>query len=129
MMERKRVLIVDDALFMRNLIRDILVKAGFEICGEASNALEGVQKYKELNPDLVTLDIVMPMMEEMDGISAVREIISFDPEAKIVVISALGDRRLVQEALAYGAKDFVIKPFTAEKLLEVIKKAISSENK
>jgi len=125
MMEKKRVLIVDDALFMRNLIRSILVKAGFEICGEASNALEGVRKYKELKPDVVTLDIIMPMMEEMDGVKAVKEIVNFDPQAKIVVVSALGDRRLVQEALAYGARDFVIKPFTAEKLLEVIRKAIS----
>ncbi|RKY37580.1 MAG: response regulator [Candidatus Omnitrophota bacterium] len=124
-MEKKRVLIVDDALFMRNLIRSILVKAGFEICGEASNALEGVRKYKELKPDVVTLDIIMPMMEEMDGVKAVKEIVNFDPQAKIVVVSALGDRRLVQEALAYGARDFVIKPFTAEKLLEVIRKAIS----
>lgn len=123
-MIKKRALIVDDALFMRNLIRDILVRTGFEVCGEASNALEGVQKYKELRPDFVTLDIVMPMMEEMDGVSAVKEIISLDPQAKIVVISALGDRRLVQEALAYGAKDFVVKPFTAEKLTEVVKRIV-----
>ena len=126
-MNKKRVLIVDDALFMRNLIKDIVIKAGFEICGVADNALVGVQMYKELKPDLVTFDIVMPMMEEMDGITAVKNIMSFAPQAKIIVVSALGDRRLIQEALVYGAKDFVVKPFTVEKLLGIIKKVLSEE--
>lgn len=118
--KKKRILIVDDAVFMRNLIKDVLTKAGFEVCGEAANALEGVGKFKELRPDLVTLDIVMPRMEEIDGISAVREILSIDPQAKIIIISALAERRLVQEALAYGAKDFIAKPFMAHKLLKVV---------
>lgn len=124
-MAKNRILIIDDALFMRNLIKDILTKAGFEICAETANALEGVEKYKELKPDLVTLDIIMPKMEEIDGVTAVKEIISFDPQAKIVIVSALGEKRLIQLALEYGAKDFVVKPFTAPKLLEVVKNVLS----
>ena len=124
MSDKKRILIVDDALFMRNLLRDSLVRSGFEICGEASNALEGVEKFKELKPDLVTLDIVMPKMEEIDGISAVKEIINLDPGAKVIVISALAERKLVQQALIYGAKDFIAKPFTCEKLLGVVRKVL-----
>ncbi|MCK4810282.1 MAG: response regulator [Candidatus Omnitrophica bacterium] len=126
-MEKKRILIVDDALFMRNLIKGVVTEAGFEICGEADNALAGVQKYKDLKPDLMTLDIVMPMMEEMDGIMAVKNIISFDSQAKIIVVSSLGDRRLIQEALLYGAKDYVVKPFTVERLLEIIRRIFSEE--
>jgi len=117
---KKRILVVDDAAFMRNLIKDVLVKAHYEVCGEASNAMEGVAKYKELRPDLVTFDIVMPRMEEMDGISAVKEILYVDPKANVVVVSALGEKRLIQEALSYGAKDYIIKPFTAEKLVHVV---------
>jgi len=124
MADKKRILIVDDALFMRNLLRDSLVKAGYEVCGEAGNALEGVEKFKELKPDLVTLDIVMPKMEEIDGITAVRETIRINPEAKVIVISALAERKLVQQALIYGAKDFIAKPFTCEKLLGVVRKVL-----
>lgn len=124
-MIKKRILIIEDTLFMRNLIKDILTKEGFEICGESTNALEGVEKYKELKPDLVTLDIIMPKMEEIDGVTAVKEIISFDPQAKIVIVSALGEKRLIQLGLEYGAKDFVVKPFPASKLLEVVKSVLS----
>lgn len=124
-MIKKRILIIDDALFMRNLIKDVLTEAGFEVCGETANALEGVEKYKELKPDLVTLDIVMPKMEEIDGVMAVREIISFDPEANIVIVSALGEKKLIQQALEYGAKDFVVKPFTAQRLSRVVKNILS----
>lgn len=126
-MSKKRVLVVDDALFMRSLIKDILVNAGFEICGEAGNALEGIRKYKELKPDLVTFDIVMPKMEEADGLTAVKEIIAFDPEAKIVVVSALGNKQLVEEALVCGAKDFVVKPFDRERLVTVVKNIMFEE--
>lgn len=122
---KKRILIVEDVLFTRNLIKDILTKNGFEVCGEASNAIEGVRKYKELRPDLVTLDIVMPRMEEIDGIDAVKEIVSFDSLAKVVIVSALAERPLIQEALSYGAKEFVTKPFTAKRLVEVIEKVLS----
>lgn len=124
MLAKKRILIIDDALFMRNLMKDTLTKAGFEICGESANALEGIEKYKEVKPDLVTLDIIMPRMEEIDGVTAVKKIISLDPEAKIVIVSALGEKNLIQEALEHGAKDFVIKPFTAAKLLDVIKNTL-----
>lgn len=127
-MKKKRILVVDDALFMRNLIGDIVSKAGFEICGEAGNAVEGVEQYKKLKPDLVTLDIVMPKMEEVDGLTAVKQIVSFDPSARIVVISALAEKKLIREALAFGAKEFIIKPFTSEKLLTVINKVLTEEN-
>ncbi len=120
----KKVLVVDDAVFMRNLIKGILTKNGFEICGEGGNALEGVELYKSLKPDLVTFDIVMPKMEEMDGITAVKHIMALDPKANVVVVSALAERRLVEEALSFGAKDFVVKPFTAEKLLEVVRRVV-----
>ena len=127
-MAKKRILIVDDALFMRNLIKSILEEAGFEVCGEASNALEGVKLYKELRPDLVTLDVIMPKIEELDGITAIKEILFFDPQAKIVVVSALGEHRLVQEALRYGAKDYIVKPFTKAGLLNVIRKVLGEES-
>ena len=120
----KKILIVDDALFMRNLIKGILTKNGYEVCGEGANAIEAVEFYKKLKPDLMTLDIVMPKMEEMDGITAVKQIITMDARANIVVVSALAERRLVEEALSFGAKDFVVKPFTAEKLLEVIRRVL-----
>jgi len=120
----KKVLVVDDALFMRNLIKSILTKNGYEVCAEGANALEGVELYKKFKPDLVTLDIVMPKMEELDGISAVKNIMALDQKANIVVVSALAERRLVEEALSYGAKDFVVKPFTAEKLLEVVHRVL-----
>lgn len=121
---KKRILIVDDAMFMRNLIGDILKKNDFEICGEASDAIEGVEKYKELKPDLITLDIVMPKMEEVDGVTAVKQVISIDPQAKILVISSLAEKALVQQALAFGAKDFVPKPFNPDKLVEAVKKIL-----
>lgn len=124
-MEKKRVLVIDDALFMRSLIKDVLMsKCGLDVCGEADNAPLGVEKYKSLKPDLVTLDIIMPKMEEIDGVIAVREIIAADPQAKIIVISALSDNRMVQQALVYGAKEFVIKPFSANKLVEAIQRVL-----
>ncbi|MDD5747536.1 MAG: response regulator [Actinomycetota bacterium] len=118
------VLIVDDALFMRMMIRDILTKDGFEIVGEAENGVEAVKKYAELNPDLVTMDIVMP---EMDGIEAVRNIIKNDPGAKILMCSAMGQQPMVVEALEAGAKDFIIKPFQPAKVLEAVRKALRGE--
>ncbi len=120
----KKILVVDDALFMRNLIKGILTKNGYEICGEGANAIEAVELYKKLKPDMMTLDIVMPKMEEMDGITAVKQIMTMDSRANIVVVSALAERRLVEEALTFGAKDFVVKPFTAEKLLEVVRRVL-----
>ncbi len=113
-----RVLIVDDAMFMRAMIRDILVNSGrYEVAGEASNGEESLAQYRALQPDLVTMDIVMP---QMDGIEACREILKHDPKARIVMCSALGQEALVIESIAAGAKDFIVKPFSAEKVLKVI---------
>jgi two-component system chemotaxis response regulator CheY len=117
-----RVLIVDDALFMRRMLADILKKEGFEICGEAENGKEGIDKYVELKPDVVTMDIVMPKMEEIDGVAAVREIIKRDPQAKIVIVSAMGQHALVVEAIQAGAKDFIVKPFQPSRVVEAIRR-------
>ncbi len=118
------VLIVDDALFMRMMIKDILSKDGFEIVGEAENGVEAVKKYAELHPDLVTMDIVMP---EMDGIEAVRNIIKIDPAARVRMCSAMGQQPLVVEALEAGAKDFIIKPFQPAKVVEAVRKALHGD--
>ena len=118
------VLIVDDALFMRMMIKDILSKDGFEVVGEAENGVEAVKKYAELHPDLVTMDIVMP---EMDGIEAVRNIITIDPRARVLMCSAMGQQPLVVEALEAGAKDFIIKPFQPAKVVEAVRKALQPD--
>jgi two-component system, chemotaxis family, chemotaxis protein CheY len=115
------VLIVDDALFMRMMIRDILSKDGFDVVGEAENGVEAVERFKEVKPDLVTMDIVMP---EMDGIEAVKQIMKIDPDAKILMCSAMGQQPLVVEALEAGAKDFIIKPFQPSKVIEAVEKAL-----
>jgi two-component system, chemotaxis family, chemotaxis protein CheY len=119
------VLIVDDALFMRMMIKDILSKDGFEIVGEAENGVEAVKKFAELRPDLVTMDIVMP---EMDGIEAVRNIIKIDPDARVLMCSAMGQQPLVVEALEAGAKDFIIKPFQPAKVVEAVRKALHDDS-
>jgi len=112
-----KVLIVDDAMFMRAMIRDILVNSGhYEVVGEASNGEEAVGQYQSLNPDVVSMDIVMP---QMDGIEACREILKDHPKARIIMCSALGQEALVIESIAAGAKDFIVKPFSAEKVLKV----------
>jgi two-component system chemotaxis response regulator CheY len=114
-----RVLIVDDAAFMRNMIRDILVKNGFEVVGEAGNGNEALRLYEELKPDLVTMDIVMPMKS---GIEATREICAKYPEAQIVMCSALGQETLVMEAMDVGAKDFIVKPFKEDQVLAICRR-------
>ncbi|MCY6370431.1 response regulator [Clostridium ganghwense] len=116
-----RVLIVDDAAFMRMMIKDILEKNGFEIVGEASNGLKAVELYKSEKPDVVTMDITMP---DMDGIEAVKAIKEFDPAAKIIMCSAMGQQTMVMDAIRSGARDFIVKPFQAERVLEAIRKAI-----
>lgn len=116
-----RVLVVDDALFMRRMLSDILKKEGIEICGEAENGKDAIDKYQQLKPDLVTMDIVMP---EMDGIEAVKQIMKIDPDAKILMCSAMGQQPLVVEALEAGAKDFIIKPFQPSKVIEAVEKAL-----
>ena len=117
----KRVLIVDDAAFMRMLLKDIVTKAGFEVVGEASNGKEAVEKYKELKPDVVTMDITMP---EMNGIEAVKEIKKIDPNANIIMVSAMGQQAMVIEAIQAGAKDFIVKPFQPARVIEALKKAV-----
>lgn len=117
----KRIMIVDDASFMRQMLGKILIAEGFEICAEATDAKEAVEKYRKFRPDLVTMDIVMPMMEELDGIGAVREIIKFDPDAKIVICSVMAQQSLVVEAIQAGAKDFVVKPVKPGRLIEAVK--------
>jgi len=114
-----RILIVDDAAFMRMMLRDILTKNGYEVAGEAANGVIAVEKYKEIRPDLVTMDITMP---EMDGITAVREIRKLDPEAKIIMCSAMGQQAMVIEAIQAGARDFIVKPFQPERVLEAVRK-------
>lgn len=117
----KRILIVDDAAFMRMMIKDILTKNGYEVVGEAENGLVAVNLYKELKPDLVTMDITMP---EMDGISAVKAIKQLDPGAKIIMCSAMGQQMMVMEAIQAGARDFIVKPFQQERVLQAVKKAL-----
>jgi two-component system chemotaxis response regulator CheY len=118
-----RVLVVDDAMFMRSMIKDILSNARgrYEIVGEASNGREAIARYRELKPQLVTMDIVMP---QLDGIEATREILKLDPQANIVICSAMGQEALVVESISAGAKDFIVKPFTAERVLQVLSKIL-----
>jgi len=118
----KRILIVDDAAFMRMMIKDILVKNGYEVVGEASDGAQAVEKFKELNPDLVTMDITMP---EVDGIAALKQIRAMDPNAKVIMCSAMGQQAMVIDAIQAGAKDFIVKPFQADRVLEAIKKTLS----
>ena len=118
----KGILIVDDASFMRMMIKDILVKNGFEVVGEAENGIKAVEKFKELSPELVIMDITMP---EMDGIQAVKEIKSIEPNSKIIMCSAMGQQAMVIEAIQAGAKDFIVKPFQSDRVVEAVKKVLS----
>ncbi|QTL98433.1 response regulator [Iocasia frigidifontis] len=115
----KKVLIVDDAAFMRMMIKNILVEDGFEIAGEAENGKEAIELYKELEPDLVTMDITMP---DMDGIEAVKEILKIDKDARVIMCSAMGQQAMVIDAIQAGAKDFVVKPFKPDRVLSAIRK-------
>lgn len=116
----KNVLVVDDAAFMRMMIKDILTKNGYSVVGEAENGLIALEKYKDLRPDLVTMDITMP---EMDGISAVKEIKAFDAGARVIMCSAMGQQAMVIDAIQAGAVDFIVKPFQPERVLEAVGKA------
>ena len=117
----RTVLIVDDAIFMRTMIADILKGAGFDVVGEASTGVEAIQLYKDLRPDLVTMDIVMP---DMGGIDAVKAIIEEDPDAKVLMCSAMGQQGLVVEAIQAGARDFVVKPFQPSRVLEAVQRLV-----
>ncbi len=116
-----RVLVVDDAAFMRMMVKDILSKNGYEIVGEAENGAIALAKYQEMKPDLVTMDITMP---EMDGITAVKEIKKVDPNAKIIMCSAMGQQAMVIEAIQAGARDFIVKPFQPDRVLEAVRKVV-----
>lgn len=117
-----KVLIVDDAAFMRMMIKDFLSKEeDFEVVGEAENGLVAVEKFKDLQPDVVTLDITMP---EMDGLDALKKIRDIDSGAKIVMCSAMGQQAMVLEAIKNGAKDFVVKPFQGPRVIEALRKAL-----
>ena len=116
-----KILIVDDAAFMRMMIKDILTKNGYEIAAEAENGQKAVEKYQETNPDLVLMDITMP---EMDGIQALKKIKEVDAGAKVIMCSAMGQQAMVIEAIQSGAKDFIVKPFQADRVLEAVKKVV-----
>ena len=116
-----RMLVVDDAAFMRKVLSDALTAGGHEVVGEAADGNQAVAQYQELRPDLTTLDITMP---DKDGLAALRELIALDPEARVIICSALGQEAKVLEAIKIGAKDFVVKPFDAERLLGAVAKAL-----
>lgn len=115
-------MLVDDAAFMRLMLKTILQEAGFEVIGEAGSGGEGVTKYQELKPDLVTMDITMP---GMDGIAALKAIRNIDPNAKVVMCSAMGQKAMVLDAMQSGAVNFIVKPFDKEKVIETVKKILS----
>ncbi|WP_077617921.1 response regulator [Bacillus sinesaloumensis] len=117
-----RILVVDDAKFMRLTLTNILVKADHEVVSEAENGLEAVEKYKEYRPDLVTMDITMP---EMNGIDAVKLIKEFDPKARIIMCSAMGQQKMVVDAISAGAKDYIVKPFDESRIVETINRVLN----
>lgn len=116
-----KIMVVDDAAFLRAMLKDILVKAGHEVIFEASNGQEAVDRYKAVRPDLVTMDITMPVMEGVEAVKAIRKL---DPSASIVMCSAMGQRNLIIEAIQSGAKDFIVKPFQANRVVEAVNNAI-----
>ena len=116
-----RVLVVDDAAFMRKMVTDALATGGHEVIGEAANGAEAVARFQELKPEVMTLDITMP---EKDGLAALKEIMELDPSARVVMCSALGQESKVLESIKLGAKDFVVKPFQADRVLDAIGKAL-----
>ena len=117
----KNILICDDAAFMRMMIKDILSKNGYNVAGEAENGAKAVEKYNELKPDLVLMDITMP---EMDGIQALKKIKENDPSASVIMCSAMGQQAMVIESIQSGARDFIVKPFQADRVLEAVKKVV-----
>jgi two-component system chemotaxis response regulator CheY len=118
----QRILLVDDASFMRMMLKNILVGAGYDVVGEGENGAKGIDLYKSLKPDLVIMDIIMP---EMGGIDAVREIVKSNPSAKVLMCSSMGQQSLVVEAIQAGAKDFIVKPFQPSNVLEAVKKTLN----
>ncbi|MFQ3549955.1 MAG: response regulator [Armatimonadota bacterium] len=119
----KRILVVDDAMFMRTTVKRILEQAGYEVVGEAENGEVAVSKYSELKPDAVLMDITMPVK---DGLEAAKEILASDPKATVLMCTALGQQNLVVEAIKSGVKDYIVKPFQPERVLEGVQKALGS---
>lgn len=117
----KKVLIVDDAAFMRMALKSILERSGFQVVGEASNGIIGVQKYMELKPDVVTMDITMP---EMDGIETLTEIRKIDPNSKVVMVTAVGQESIVRQSVILGAKSFIVKPFKDEHVIKTLSQVL-----
>ena len=117
----KNILVVDDAAFMRMMIKDILTKNGYNVAGEAENGAKALEKYNEVKPDLVLMDITMP---EVDGIQALKNIKAADPNAKVILCSAMGQQAMVIESIQAGAKDFIVKPFQPDRVLEAVKKVV-----
>ena len=117
----KNILVVDDAAFMRMMIKDILTKNGYNVAGEAENGAKALEKYNEVKPDLVLMDITMP---EVDGIQALKNIKAADPNAKVIMCSAMGQQAMVIESIQAGAKDFIVKPFQPDPVLEAVKKVV-----
>jgi two-component system, chemotaxis family, chemotaxis protein CheY len=117
-----RIMVVDDAAFMRKMVSDALAKGGHEVVGEASNGVEAIARFQELKPDLMTLDITMP---EKDGLAALADIMGADPSARVLMCSALGQESKVLEAIKLGAKDFVVKPFKSDRVIEAAGKALA----
>jgi two-component system chemotaxis response regulator CheY len=119
----RKVLIVDDVAFVRKTLSDLLTQAGYQVVGEAADGTEAVTQYALLKPDLVTMDVVMP---QMSGIEATRKIIKMDKDARVVIISAMGQENLVMEAINVGAKDYVLKPFSSQDVLRTIERALGT---
>jgi len=117
----KRILLVDDSKVSRSSLKDILIKNGYEVAGEAGNGKAAVEQYGELQPDLVLMDVIMP---EMDGVEALKKIKALDPDARIIMLAAVGQQAMVMEAIQIGAVDFVVKPFQADRILESVKKVL-----
>lgn len=117
-----KILIIDDAKFMRVTLSKIFEKHNFQVVGTAQNGEEGVRLYKELHPDVVTLDITMPVM---NGLKALEEIMKYDPQANVVMCSAMGQQRLVVEAIELGAKDFIVKPFEEQRVIDIVNRIVS----
>ena len=120
-MEDVRFLVVDDAIFMRTVLKKMLTDANFTVVGEAGNGLQAIEMAQQLQPDIVTLDITMP---EMDGIQAVREIIKINPNAKVIMCSAMGQQSMVIESIQAGARDFIVKPFQNDKVIDTLAKFV-----
>ena len=119
------VLVVDDALFMRKMLSDILVKDGHRVVGEAENAKEAVTLYRKLKPDVMTLDMVMPEVDGTDSMKAIQEILALDGQAKIVMVSAMGQQELVVQSIRAGAKDFIVKPFEPKQVTDAVRRLLA----